>query len=1057
MKNSFHTIKRALPIVAFSLLLLLDSQSMTAQNAPNNYQVEGWVRDSHTKEPIHAAQIDVPNKSSAVTDETGKFTIDLTSGEEIVRVTAFDYGQVEIPVQGKKQIVIDLYPEVFNNYFKEIQLPTGSLPNTSLSSSVKSTEDIRQIIDVSADAIIQTSLGGDLRSIGRSGHTGAGNALFIRGFNSLNVNAQPLFVVDGVIWNNLSHFQSIHQGLHYNPLEDIDVNDIESISVLKDGTSIYGSKAANGVILITTKWAKSMVTKIGLNVFFGMITKPEQTPVMSNDEYRMFAGDLAGSLPQGIPGTVNLNFLGNPSLPRNKQYYNQTDWNDEVYHNGMASNYMVNVEGGDERAMYYFSVGYTDVDGVIKETDMQRINARFNVDARLAKMITTKATVAFSRLEKTWIDDGIDFYSSPTWQAQIKAPFLSPYLFNTSGEKTQQLAFADEFGIANPAGIIQYSQNKQKKYQFSLGLLPELTILPELTLRSQFDYNVNNFDEAYFLPMSYSPERDIFNKGISKNRLMSQVAKNAALFSDSRLSYHGTFGQDAHHLKAILGFRYEVDNYEMDYIDEHNSGSNSNTMITGFYEFLSVNGANNTTKRMSNYVSLDYDYHKKYFLSAAFSMDASSRFGKKTEDGISMLGVSWGLFPSINAAWLFSSEKFMRPVSMINFGKIRVGYGISGNDAIPDYESMAYLRSARFLERANGLVIAHIENEKIQWEQTKRANAGIDLVLLNNRVNLSFDVFQSKTDQLLILQPLPETVSKGYYWDNGGSMENKGYELSFDWKTLNLKDFQWNLGFSAGHYKNEIKSLVNENGYFITDVYGGEVITQVGSPAGLFYGYKTDGIFTTQAAADEAALKQEVGVSGDYLYFNGGDVRFADTHPDGIIDEKDKQVIGDPNPDFYGTINSSFAYKRFKLDASFSYSYGNDVYNYHRSMLESGLNFSNQSKAMLNRWIADGQQTDQPKAVYGDPMANSRFSDRWIEDGSYLKLKNVTLSYQLPLKNDFIRGITVWASANNVFTITDYLGRDPEFSVSNSPLTQGIDAGFLPASRSYYWGLRVDL
>jgi hypothetical protein len=258
-----------------------------------------------------------------------------------------------------------------------------------------------------------------------------------------------------------------------------------------------------------------------------------------------------------------------------------------------------------------------------------------------------------------------------------------------------------------------------------------------------------------------------------------------------------------------------------------------------------------------------------------------------------------------------------------------------------------------------------------------------------------------------------------------------------------------------GHYKNKITSLINQEGYFITEAHEGEIISRIGQPAGMFYGYKTNGVFTTRSVADASGLKKE-NSQGGFDYFSAGDVIFEDINKDSNINDSDKQIIGDPNPDFYGTINTSFMFKRFKLNALFTYSYGNDVYNYYRRMLETGSDFSNQSKAMLNRWTADGQRTNQPKAVYGDPMDNARFSDRWIEDGSYLKLKNVTLSYLLPYKNDYIRGINVWASATNLFTLTDYLGRDPEFSISNSPLRQGIDAGYLPVSRTYYLGIQVD-
>jgi hypothetical protein len=271
---------------------------------------------------------------------------------------------------------------------------------------------------------------------------------------------------------------------------------------------------------------------------------------------------------------------------------------------------------------------------------------------------------------------------------------------------------------------------------------------------------------------------------------------------------------------------------------------------------------------------------------------------------------------------------------------------------------------------------------------------------------------------------------------------------------FNFKNLKWELGASVGHYENQITEL--NGGSYTTQVYEGEVISKVGEAAGSFFGYKTLGVFSSQAAAETANLKLR-NADGTFTNFGAGDVIFEDKFADGIIDEKDKQIIGNPNPDFYGTISNKFSYKRISLSTIFTYSYGNDVYNYFRSQLEAGKDFSNQTTIMNTRWTADGQETSQPKAVYGDPMGNARFSDRWIEDGSYLRLKTVTLSYELPIKSKFIEGINLWVSANNLLTFTNYLGLDPEFSAKNSVYYQGVDAGLVPQTKSYYVGVKFNL
>ena len=291
------------------------------------------------------------------------------------------------------------------------------------------------------------------------------------------------------------------------------------------------------------------------------------------------------------------------------------------------------------------------------------------------------------------------------------------------------------------------------------------------------------------------------------------------------------------------------------------------------------------------------------------------------------------------------------------------------------------------------------------------------------------------------------------YWSNDGKMENRGFDISLSGKVLAMKDFSWEVSASLGHYKNEVTALPDGGGAVCTSLYGGEVVTQVGSPIGLFYGYKTQGVFTTSEEAAAAHLRN--GRHGGM--FGGGDMHFADLHADGVIDENDKTVIGDPNPDIFGNFSTGLHYKNWSLDAFFSYSLGNDIYNYQRAVLEGGSNYYNQTTAMLNRWTSENQQTSIPRVEMGDPMGNGRFSDRWIEDGSYLKLKTLSLSYRFPFNFTFLQGITVWGAANNVFTCTKYLGGDPELSASSSPLAQGIDRGLLGHGRSFVLGVRINL
>ncbi len=1024
--------------------------------------IKGLVRNAHTKLPISAAQVNLFDKTaSASTDEHGQFQIKVqtSSINNVIVVTAYDYGRRDIPLQGRDSIIVDLYADAFGSFYKLISGITGKLENSQLIPSIKTITDINQPMSVSVDDVLQSELGGDVRTISRSGLAGMGSSLFIRGINTLNSNAQPLFVIDGVIWNNMYDRQSIHDGFFNNPLVNIDINDIESVSLVKDGASIYGSKAANGVIIVKTKRGKDIVTKINVNVINGITSAPGTTPTMGSNEFRIYASDLlnsAGVLPAYVSG---FEFLQNDKTKSSyNTYHNNTNWANQVYQTGVNKNYSLNVSGGDENAMYYLSVGYTGNSGVVKTTSMDRINTIFNADIKMSGKLALGVNVGFTSVNRDLLDDGVGYYTSPTWLSQIKSPFLSPFAYTDAGTQTLDYADADIFNVGNPYGIILNSLNKTKEYYFNVGVTPTYEFSKNLKLSSQFNYSLNKYTERYFRPMGVAASVELLDLGTSENMLSSQVMRNNTIFSDTRLTWNKTFNK-YHHMNVLLGTRYLYNNYESDYEEGHNTGSNNVTTLSAGLKYLKVSGINDPSITLSNYLSADYNFANKYFLNISTAMDGSSRFGHQTKGGISLFGNSWGIFPSIQGGWVVTSEQFMKNVDFINFLKLRVGFSVTGNDDIKNNQSVGYFSPVQFLGRANGLVIANIENPEIQWETTRRGNVGVDMNLFNERLSLSVDAYSGITSDLLTMKSLPDITGGDFYWINEGTLSNSGFEVSINAKVLNFKNLKWELGFSAGHYVNEITSL--PSGKYTTSLLNAEILLAVGQPIGSFYGYKTLGVFATQAEASVAnngtGYLQLLNTDGTLSNFGAGDVHFDDYNHDGLIDNNDRQVIGNPNPDLYGTLSNKFLVKRFTLSALFTYSYGNDVFNYQRSQLESGSMLINQSTVMLNRWTAEGQHTLQPRAEYGDPMGNARFSDRWIEDGSYLRLKTVSLSYDIPLKSKFIEGFNIWISANNLYTFTKYLGLDPENAIGNEVYAQGIDAGLLPLTKSYYVGLRINL
>lgn len=1045
----------------------IGASELYAQNE-TEFKVVGTIVDAHTKEPLPAVQIGTLSLSaSALSDELGAFEILLKDKNDVLLISAFDYDIIEVPVRGRTELVVKLYPESFSNNYNLIDGIKGRDRKSYQTNAITQVDEIDRAGALSADDVIINQLGGSVRSLGRSGNSGIGASMFIRGIHSINANSQPLFIVDGIVWDNLTSVYSIHQGNINNPLLDIDVNDIASISVVRDGTAIYGAKAANGVIIINTKRGEDVVTKIDVNLMTGITQTPSSFPVMSGDDYRIYTGELLSSNSNiSIKQIGTLDFLNDDkSTPFYNKYHNSTDWNDKIYQLGRTDGYSVSVNGGDSRALYYFSVGYTGNKGVVKNTDMERLNIRYNADFKFAETFDLGLQLAFTSVDRNLMDDGVSDYTSPTYISSIKSPFLSPFLFTNDGDITLDYADGDEFGVSNPSALIKNSKNKSKQYRFNLGLSPTLRITPDITISDNFDYSLYRTKEAYFISPDGFPEIDYNLEEPITSITSGQMYRNVTLYNDLKVNYKKELGNNT--LDIDLGTRFIFNDFESNASTGYNAPAKDPFVNSGLLGISLTPKGSAKNINVANYLSLKYDYDKRFFLTATSVLEGSNRFGKEVDGTIDMLGQSWGLFPSVNAAWLMSSENFMKSINCVNYLKLRAGYDITGNDDIQSHVRSSYFYPQYYAYTATGMVISSIGNQSVKWEETSKVSGGAEMGLFNNRIALSVDVFSSTTKDLLTLKELPDISGLDYYWTNEGEMTNKGYEFAANIKALNLKNFQWEVGLNVGHYKNKITSLPN-NKLIEHTVYDGTVASVVGASVGAFYGYKTTGVLSTTADAETANLSQYNSAS-QLVDFTAGDMHFVDKLTvdtnndgimdagDGIIDENDREIIGDPNPDFYGSFNSRFTYKKFSLNALFTYSYGNDIYNYVRQTLEQGVSFRNQSTAMLNRWSYEGQVTDQPKAVYGDPMDNGRFSDRWIEDGSYLKFKSLTVSYDLELKNSKIAGINIWAAANNLVTFTDYLGLDPEVSTNNAVLYQGVDAGLLPSAKSFFIGVKLSL
>ncbi|MDE6689036.1 MAG: TonB-dependent receptor, partial [Prevotella sp.] len=622
--------------------------------------------------------------------------------------------------------------------------------------------------------------------------------------------------------------------------------------------------------------------------------------------------------------------------------------------------------------------------------------------------------------------------TSPGFLALAKSPFLSPYAYDNPGRLSHYLAEADDYleglfdgrgRLANPLSILEYGDGKNRNSfgnrLVMFAVTPKYQFNKHLSLSEHFTLGLVNTNENYYLPIQGVPTFVV--DGLSEdtrldNLVQSLASRETMIQSDTRLTWQNKY--QLHNISVKGGVRYLSNDFNRTSQLGYNSGNDKTPNMSPSLQYKSTDGDDDQTREITWYGVADYNYGDRYYLTAGLSAQASSRFGEDAA-GLKLFGTVWGLFPSVNAAWVLTNERWLSGVKGIDYLRLNVGFDVTGNDDIDYTASRSYFIAKRMLgeKGVTGKVIGNIGNTDLQWETTRRLTAGLNGNFFDNRLNVRLNYFKSWTSNLLSISQLAWTSGLVQNWSNDGKLENTGFDVSLGVKVLALKDFSWELGASAGHYVNKVTALPNGNRPVETSVYGATVLTKVGQPVGLFYGHKTNGVYTTTEAAlaDGHYIVQQ---NGDKKYFEAGDVRFTDVDGNKEINDDDRVVIGDPNPDVYGNIYTTFKYKNLQLNAVFNYSLGNDIYNYQRSLLEGGTYFLNQTTAMQNRWTTEGQPTNIPRATYRDPMGNSRFSDRWIEDGSYLRLSNVTLSCYIPVQSTYLQGLTIWGSASNLFTVT---------------------------------------
>lgn len=1019
--------------------------------------VSGTVVDE-LGEPLIGATVQQKGTSHGTsTDVDGNYSLSI-SPKGTITVSYVGYNTQTIDVNGRS--VINVTMQENSAVLDEVVVVGyGQMKRSDLTGSVVSVgEDaVKKSISTSIDQVLQGRAAG-VQIQANSGTPGASTSIRIRGINSLNATNQPIFVIDGVVIDSATDDESS------NPLASINPSDIVSMDVLKDAsaTAIYGSRASNGVIMITTKRGKAGEATVTYDVYLGWQEMPKKYDMLNLREYaehHNFRADYLSSVDK------------NNAFVRPELLGEGTDWQDELFRRAFMMNHNISITGGNERTTWAFSGGYLDQDGIALGSGFKRYTLRSNLETQI----------------KSWLRGGINFSFTDSKQqvgtdnntiisALIQQPTVAVTAPDGSFDGPDDVWMPD-----NPVGLASIITNKNKKMNFRFNAFLEATLYKGLTLRTELsgDYNLNKY---YF----YEPDYQFGIK--TQDQRTSRWTKTDTKYWSWRniLTYNNTFARK-HNVNVMLGQEMSKSYWENQVGATTGFLSNSTPDLSaGDISKSTSTGSRNNNSIASFFGRAFYSFDERYLLTATIRRDGSSKFAK---------GHKWGWFPAVALAWRVSQENFLRDVDVINSLKLRAGWGKTGNQNVTDYAYMALLAN-KTTPWGVGVLTGNTANPDLTWETTSSYNIGLDLGVLQNRIEFVADVYYKKTDNLLLQLPLPSFLGSGGQgaannpWGNVGSIENKGIELTLNTTNIVTRDFQWtsNLVFSLN--RNKVKSLDTANSsieksyqpsstnYIVTK-------TVVGEPIGQFWGYKVIGRFDKPEDFyyhDAAGNLQQVAIpSGNTISQSStwiGDYIYEDVNGDGVIDSSDCTFIGNPEPKFTWGFGNTFTWKGIDINIFFSGSYGNDALNLTRMRIEDPRQNSNILRSSLNYakvdlidpnlpaddfrnlYVTNPGATTMPALQRTDANANyTRVSDLLVEDASYIRLQNISIGYTFPrnwMRKIYLQNLRVYFSAQNVHTWTKYKGLDPEVgAMYGDALMTGVDYGRYPSPRIYTFGLNV--
>jgi len=983
-----------------------------------SFSVSGTITDEN-KMPLLGVNVIVKNESrGTTTDFDGNYTVQNISSGDVLQFSYLGFQTQEITVNDQQTINVTLQTdsEALNEVVV-IGYGTQSRKEITGAVSVVGSETIEDLNPARVEQALQGRVAG-VNITSTSGSPGSASTINIRGI-STNGDNRPLILVDGNVIEDLSVI---------NP------NDIESINVLKDATAgIYGVRAANGVILITTKTGSyNADLQVEFDAYTGVQQTTRRLPALNATEYAVIVNEAYAADGQ------------NPPYPNYRNLGEGTDYQDEVFTTAPMSDMNLNISGGGDRSKYSFGASYFNQDGIVggSKSNYDRFTGRVNYNLEIIDNLKLNLSGIYTNSNrKTLAENALG-------SVLFNAVNMNPNIPVRDADGNFSLAEGLGNEVINPLAQINDSFNDTRVDKISgVGGL-EYTIWDKLTAKTQFQFNYSEVDGRYFSPEVFYGSGKVFN--VDRNNVTENFEIYRDYTWDNFLTYNDSFGD--HNLKWLLGMSVfkttgdlaSLTGFELP-SNEYGSARVSNAAeVVDNYQ----NGGDTfDTRLLSYFTRVQYDYEGKYLFSGLIRRDGSTAFGPENK---------FGWFPSASVGWVISDEDFINDNGALNFLKLRGSYGIIGNDRIPAFRYASLLNGEGAYvfndEIIFGKASGALGNPEIKWEKQKTLDIGLDARFFNSSIDVTIDYFKKKTEDLLVIPQVSGILGvaapgSSAPFVNGGGVENEGLEFSIGYNQVVNDNFKFNVNYNLTALRNEVLYVNSESGFIPGGVFGiGQEPPsrmEPGKPIGYFYGLETNGIFQTQAEVDAAATQANAAP---------GDIRFVDQNGDGVIDSDDRTDIGDPIPDLTMGANIGFTFKNWDFNAYAFASLGNEIVrNFERNQPNT-----NRTNAFLGRWTGPGTTDSFPRVTVG-ATSNNQFSDFFVEDGSYLRLQNVQVGYTLDsdlIANTGVEKFRVYASVNNAFTLTEYSGYDPSAS-NGAPIGGGIDQGFYPVPRIYMLGINM--